>query len=82
MLNFVFNTDSLFLKQDDYRQAIVELDEKEFTSLRLCCCELRNHYVSAMFTVLHVCQFIVLIHVSQINDQIYTAFFISTAFPT
>ena len=24
----------------------MELDEKEFTSLRLCCCELRNHYVS------------------------------------
>lgn len=30
---------------DDYRQAVVELDEKEFTSLRLCCCELRNHYL-------------------------------------
>ncbi|XP_032218776.2 proteasome activator complex subunit 3 [Nematostella vectensis] len=29
----------------DYRQAVFELDEKEFISLRLCCCELRNHYL-------------------------------------
>jgi len=36
---------------DDYRQAIVELDEKEFTSLRLCCCELRNHYLSLHDTI-------------------------------
>jgi len=35
--------------QDDYRQAVIELDEKEFTSLRLCCCELRNHYVRKCF---------------------------------
>lgn len=35
----------LLMFQDDYRQAVIELDEKEFTSLRLCCCELRNHYV-------------------------------------
>ncbi|KAL3831993.1 hypothetical protein ACJMK2_023677 [Sinanodonta woodiana] len=31
---------------DDYRQSIRELDEKEFVSLRLTCCELRNHYAS------------------------------------
>ncbi|KAL9968472.1 hypothetical protein ACROYT_G026850 [Oculina patagonica] len=36
---------------DDYRQAVVELDEKEFTSLRLCCCELRNHYLSLHDTI-------------------------------
>lgn len=29
---------------DDYRQAIKELDEKEFITLRLVCAELRNHY--------------------------------------
>ncbi|RMX40041.1 hypothetical protein pdam_00002215 [Pocillopora damicornis] len=37
--------------QDDYRQAVIELDEKEFTSLRLCCCELRNHYLSLHDTI-------------------------------
>ena len=42
-------TDFMLFKQDDYRQAVVELDEKEFTSLRLCCCELRNHYVCRTF---------------------------------
>lgn len=31
---------------DDYRRTIVELDEKEFISLRLVICELRNHYAS------------------------------------
>lgn len=31
---------------DDYRQAVKELDEKGFISLRLICCELRNHYAS------------------------------------
>lgn len=36
---------------DDYRQAVMELDEKEFTSLRLCCCELRNHYLSLHDTI-------------------------------
>lgn len=36
---------------DDYQQAVVELDEKEFTSLRLCCCELRNHYLSLHDTI-------------------------------
>lgn len=35
----------LFL-QMDYRRTIVELDEKEYISLKLCCCELKNHYVS------------------------------------
>ncbi|XP_031566809.1 proteasome activator complex subunit 3-like [Actinia tenebrosa] len=30
---------------EDYRHAVQELDEKEFISLRLCCCELRNHYL-------------------------------------
>ncbi|CAD5110850.1 DgyrCDS216 [Dimorphilus gyrociliatus] len=30
----------------DYRRAIQELDEKEFLSLRLVVCELRNHYCS------------------------------------
>ncbi|OWF39357.1 proteasome activator complex subunit 3-like [Mizuhopecten yessoensis] len=30
----------------DYRQAVKELDEKGFISLRLICCELRNHYAS------------------------------------
>jgi proteasome activator subunit 3 (PA28 gamma) len=29
---------------DDYRRTIEELDEKEFVSLRLVLCELRNHY--------------------------------------
>lgn len=36
---------------DDYRQAVIELDEKQFTSLRLCCCELRNHYLSLHDTI-------------------------------
>lgn len=31
---------------DDYRQAVRELDEKEYISLRLISCELRNHYAS------------------------------------
>ncbi|KAK3599413.1 hypothetical protein CHS0354_036429 [Potamilus streckersoni] len=31
---------------DDYRQCIKELDEQEFMSLRLMCCELRNNYAS------------------------------------
>lgn len=31
---------------DDYRQAVNELDEKEYISLRLISCELRNHYAS------------------------------------
>ncbi|ELU10146.1 hypothetical protein CAPTEDRAFT_149100 [Capitella teleta] len=31
---------------DDYRQTVLELDEKEFVSLRLVLCELRNHYAS------------------------------------
>lgn len=31
---------------EDYRQAVRELDEKEFVSLRLICCEVRNHYAS------------------------------------
>ncbi|XP_062569689.1 proteasome activator complex subunit 3-like [Saccostrea cucullata] len=31
---------------DDYRQAVRELDEKEYVSLRLICCEVRNHYAS------------------------------------
>ena len=44
-----FNALLLCARQDDYRQAVIELDEKEFTSLRLCCCELRNHYVRKCF---------------------------------
>jgi len=28
----------------DYKQSIVELDEKEFINLRLCCLDLRNNY--------------------------------------
>ncbi|VDI24832.1 proteasome activator subunit 3 (PA28 gamma) [Mytilus galloprovincialis] len=31
---------------DDYRQSVRELDEKEFISIRLISCELRNHYAS------------------------------------
>ncbi|XP_048755782.1 proteasome activator complex subunit 3-like [Ostrea edulis] len=31
---------------DDYRQAVRELDEKQYVSLRLICCEVRNHYAS------------------------------------
>ncbi|KAK3102885.1 hypothetical protein FSP39_014678 [Pinctada imbricata] len=31
---------------EDYRQSVRELDEKEYVSLRLICCELRNHYAS------------------------------------
>lgn len=33
----------------DYRRVIQELDEKEFLSLRLVVCELRNHYVRVLF---------------------------------
>lgn len=40
---------SLYFTQEDYRQAVQELDEKEFITLRLCCCELRNHYVSTQW---------------------------------
>ncbi|CAB4036779.1 Proteasome activator complex subunit 3 [Paramuricea clavata] len=29
----------------DYRRTVVELDEKEYISLKLCCCELKNHYL-------------------------------------
>jgi len=28
----------------DYRQSVVELDEKEFINLRMCCMDLRNNY--------------------------------------
>lgn len=31
---------------DDYRQSVRELDEKEYISLRLMTCEIRNHYAS------------------------------------
>jgi len=31
---------------DDYRRTVLELDEKEFISLRLVLIELRNHYAS------------------------------------
>lgn len=36
----------MFNLQEDYRRTVQELDEKEFVSLRLVLCELRNHYVS------------------------------------
>eukprot|EP00121_Abeoforma_whisleri_P002313 Awhi_evm1s2070 len=29
---------------EDYRQSVVELDEKEYINLRLCCIDLRNNY--------------------------------------
>ncbi|XP_028408767.1 proteasome activator complex subunit 3-like [Dendronephthya gigantea] len=29
----------------DYRRTVIELDEKEYISLKLCCCELKNHYL-------------------------------------
>jgi len=29
---------------EDYKQSIVELDEKEFINLKLCCLDLRNNY--------------------------------------
>jgi len=32
--------------QEDYRRTVIELDEKEFISMRLVLCELRNQYVS------------------------------------
>ncbi|XP_046844362.1 proteasome activator complex subunit 3-like [Xenia sp. Carnegie-2017] len=35
----------------DYRRTIVELDEKEFISLKLCCCELKNHYLCLHDTI-------------------------------
>ncbi|VDP09307.1 unnamed protein product, partial [Soboliphyme baturini] len=38
---------------EDYRKAIVDLDEKEFINLRLVLMEVRNHYVSAYLLVLH-----------------------------
>jgi proteasome activator subunit 3 (PA28 gamma) len=28
----------------DYRQSVVEVDEKEFINLRMCCMDLRNNY--------------------------------------
>ncbi|XP_078571988.1 proteasome activator complex subunit 3-like isoform X3 [Branchiostoma floridae x Branchiostoma japonicum] len=31
---------------EDYRRAVEEMDEKEFISLRLVCCELRNSYAA------------------------------------
>jgi len=31
-------------KVEDYRQSVVELDEKEFINLKLCCLDLRNNY--------------------------------------
>lgn len=35
-----------FVCQEDYRQAVRELDEKQIVCLRLTLCEMRNHYVS------------------------------------
>jgi proteasome activator subunit 3 (PA28 gamma) len=29
---------------EDYRQSVIELDEKEYINLRLCCLDLRNNY--------------------------------------
>jgi len=29
---------------EDYRQSVIELDEKEFVNLKLCCLDLRNNY--------------------------------------
>ena len=43
----------IFSLQDDYRRTILELDEKEFISLRLCCVEIRNHYVSSSPVIGH-----------------------------
>ena len=43
----------IFSLQDDYRRTILELDEKEFISLRLCCVEIRNHYVSSSPVIEH-----------------------------
>ena len=31
---------------DDYRRTVVELDEKEYLSLRITLAELRNHYAT------------------------------------
>jgi len=31
-------------KVEDYRQSVIELDEKEFVNLKLCCLDLRNNY--------------------------------------
>ncbi|XP_035232432.1 proteasome activator complex subunit 3-like, partial [Stegodyphus dumicola] len=31
---------------DDFRRTVQELDEKEFLSMRLIICELRNHYAT------------------------------------
>jgi len=36
---------------DDYRRTVQELDEKEFLSLRLVLCELRNHYSTLHDTI-------------------------------
>ena len=33
------------LLQADYRRAVSEIDQKEFLTLRLTCCEMRNSYV-------------------------------------
>ena len=44
----------MFYFQDDYRQAVVEIDEKQFISLRLMVVELRNQYVSNILLVSYV----------------------------
>lgn len=42
----LFSDKRCVVLQADYRRAIDELDEKQFISLQLVCCELRNNYVS------------------------------------
>eukprot|EP00794_Sanderia_malayensis_P003772 gene3772-4295_t len=36
---------------DDYRRTIKEVDEKEFGSLQMNCCELRNHYLMLLDSI-------------------------------
>lgn len=31
---------------DDYRRTVLELDEKQFVSFKICLCEVRNHYLT------------------------------------
>ena len=41
--------------QEDYRQSIRELDEKQIVCLRLTLCEMRNHYVSCYRVLSGLC---------------------------
>lgn len=59
--------------QEDYRQSIRELDEKQIVCLRLTLCEMRNQYVSccAFRLLQYSCSAGLLCYSSMILDQMF-----------